>query len=107
MASTFRIVGGEDADPGQFPWTAALMRESKGWLFCGGAVISNQFILTAAHCIEDEDQDQVEVRLGAHTIVPKEEPEIESRDYRNNLIMHFIYYFITIWKYLFFIENSY
>ena len=79
VAYTPRIQGGEDADPGQFPWIAALMKNGRP--NCGGAVISNQFILTAAHCIEDEDQGQIKVRLGAHTIVQDEDPEPESRDY--------------------------
>ena len=51
IASTSRIVGGEDADPGQFSWTAALMTKDNSRNFCGGAVIFNQFILTTAQLL--------------------------------------------------------
>ena len=51
-------------------------------ILCGGVVISDRFILTAAHCIDGQNQDQVKVRLGAHSLtVTDEDLEPESRDY--------------------------
>nr|XP_026485598.1 transmembrane protease serine 9-like [Vanessa tameamea] len=44
-----RIVGGTTVQPHQYPWLVALMLGSK--LHCGGAIITDQHILTAGHCI--------------------------------------------------------
>lgn len=47
-----RIIGGENAVEGQFPYQAIFRgRPNSGiQFFCGGAIISDRFILTAAHC---------------------------------------------------------
>lgn len=44
-----RIVGGSNADPGEWDWIAALF--NGGRQFCGGSLIDNTHILTAAHCV--------------------------------------------------------
>nr|XP_015833214.1 PREDICTED: trypsin-1 isoform X1 [Tribolium castaneum] len=44
-----KIVGGTNADKGEFPWLVSITR--RGGHFCGGTLISNRFILTAGHCL--------------------------------------------------------
>lgn len=44
-----RIVGGINASPHEFPWIAVLFKSGKQ--FCGGSLITNNHILTAAHCV--------------------------------------------------------
>ncbi|KAL5292136.1 hypothetical protein ACFFRR_011135 [Megaselia abdita] len=47
-----RIVGGDLASPGQFPYQIALkISFPQGESFCGGSIIDAQWILTAAHCV--------------------------------------------------------
>ncbi|OQV18003.1 putative Plasma kallikrein [Hypsibius exemplaris] len=45
-----RIVNGEIAQNGNFPWTVALVHK-RFKHFCGGSILNSQWIATAAHCI--------------------------------------------------------
>uniref|UniRef100_W5MNC6 chymotrypsin n=2 Tax=Lepisosteus oculatus TaxID=7918 RepID=W5MNC6_LEPOC len=44
-----RIVNGEEAIPGSWPWQVSL-QDSTGFHFCGGSLISQDWVVTAAHC---------------------------------------------------------
>ena len=58
------IVGGRDVrEPGKWPWQASLqMYNSHG---CGAAILSSQWILTAAHCV-GSSVSMYSVVLGMH-----------------------------------------
>lgn len=70
-ATRIRIVGGEDAPLGAWPWISLLgFRDtltSKVDYLCGGALITDQHVITAAHCVKDKDE-LYSVRVGEHDI---------------------------------------
>jgi len=47
-----RIIEGVPVAAGQWPWLVAIGR-SEGGLMCGGSLISDRWVLTAAHCFPD------------------------------------------------------
>lgn len=53
--SALAVVGGRDADPGEYPWIAALVSpaSSDDWSgqFCAGSLVAPTFVVTAAHCL--------------------------------------------------------
>ena len=69
-----RIVGGEPAGAGAWPWQAALVKPRVGSgkrgfrQFCGGSVIAPRWVLTAAHCVDDEAAKDIEVLVGTHDL---------------------------------------
>uniref|UniRef100_A0A8C5LGD4 Plasminogen n=1 Tax=Jaculus jaculus TaxID=51337 RepID=A0A8C5LGD4_JACJA len=61
-----RVVGGCVANPHSWPWQISL-RTRFGQHFCGGTLISPEWVLTAAHCLERSSRpSSYKVVLGAH-----------------------------------------
>lgn len=61
-----RIVGGEDVSPvGKYPWQGSL-QSFTNFHSCGAVVISNKYVLTAAHCVISQSPSTRKVVLGMH-----------------------------------------
>ncbi|XP_059180781.1 hyaluronan-binding protein 2-like [Centropristis striata] len=61
---TSRIFGGKKAYPGAHPWQASVQIRSKGSSSpfmhdCGGILLSSCWVLTAAHCVSQDNDYQV------------------------------------------------
>jgi secreted trypsin-like serine protease len=70
-----RIVGGTDASPGVHPFQVALLwsRVSNNYWarYCGGTLVSPYHVVTAAHCVDDELKNGVQVLVGTQTLAPR------------------------------------
>lgn len=71
-----RILGGREAESHARPYMASVQLNGKH--VCGGFLVSEQWVLSAAHCVEDLADGKVQVLLGAHSL---SQPESSKRLY--------------------------
>ncbi|XP_039546162.1 prothrombin [Pimephales promelas] len=88
-----RIVGGDEAEMASAPWQVMLYKRSPQELLCGASLISDEWILTAAHCIlyppwnKNFTINDIIVRLGKHSRT-KYERGIEKIVAIDEIIVH-------------------
>uniref|UniRef100_A0A8C4LME9 trypsin n=1 Tax=Equus asinus TaxID=9793 RepID=A0A8C4LME9_EQUAS len=88
-----KIVGGYTCQANSVPYQVSL---NVGYHICGGSLISNQWVVSAAHCY----QSRFQVRLGEHNIAVTEgneqfinsakvirHPSYNSRTYDNDILL--------------------
>lgn len=87
-------MGGIEAVPNEFPWMAKLLIDtsevSDG---CGGSLIDCQWVVTAAHCVFDEENakyvssKEVTIVLGAHDAQNPEISKIPIKEVKAKMII--------------------
>ncbi|KPJ19500.1 Serine protease nudel [Papilio machaon] len=57
-----RVVGGIPSQPAAWPWVAALYRD--GMFHCGGVILNQHWVMSAAHCVHKFWQHYYEIQVG-------------------------------------------
>ncbi|KAJ8681912.1 hypothetical protein QAD02_017704 [Eretmocerus hayati] len=63
-----RVTGGRPAAKYQYPWVAAILKQNDPGHHCGGVLITDRHVLTAAHCLNGLKPRQIKVRLGEYDL---------------------------------------
>jgi len=67
------VVGGKTAKKGFWPWQVAI--SYKGIFRCGGTLVNERFVVTAAHCIPSRNVEGYKIVLGDHNRLVDEKTE--------------------------------
>ncbi|XP_037080009.1 CUB and peptidase domain-containing protein 2-like isoform X1 [Pollicipes pollicipes] len=63
-----RVVGGVETEVNEYPWQAGLVSPGGTRTWCGGSLINDRYVVTAAHCTSGSTASQIQVLLGDHRI---------------------------------------
>lgn len=62
----------------EYPWQVGMVLYNRDSVWCGASLISNQWILTAAHCVTGDSPGDIQVLLGEHDYSSNSESTMDS-----------------------------
>ncbi|XP_034195399.1 chymotrypsin-2-like [Osmia lignaria lignaria] len=88
-----RIVNGEDAKVGEIPYQVSLQNKDNSFHFCGGSVLNENYVITAAHCVIGKTAASIKVIAGTINLAAQ-----KSEYNVKNIIIHEKYNPNDSWK---------
>lgn len=71
-----RVIGGKDSKKGAWPWQILMLKNGRAG--CGGTIISNRWVVTAAHCVSNSPRS-FKVRVGEWDRSKNEGTEVDHQ----------------------------
>ncbi len=82
LADSPTIVGGNDAEPGVWPAAVAISAagstDARSDHICGGTLIDEEWVLTAAHCVMDYQVTDITIVAGRHDLLDSDGQELAA-----------------------------
>ncbi|KAH0949026.1 hypothetical protein HN011_009426 [Eciton burchellii] len=86
-----RVVGGEETGVNEYPMMAGIVDSEERLLFCGATIISQKYVVTAAHCLDSRDIRELGIVVGEHDVTTGKETDATKLFRISNCFKHPLY----------------